>query len=42
MVVYKNRAKLWHDYFLGFGTIFLESGTIILEFGTIIFEKIRL
>ena len=35
--VYKNRAELWHDYFLGFGTICLEHGTIILEFS---FKKI--
>ena len=34
--IYKNRAKLWHDYFLEFGTIYLEHDTIILEFGTII------
>ena len=41
-MVYKNRAKLWHDYFLGFGTIWLEPGTIILEFATIILENSQL
>ena len=26
--VYKNRAKVWHDYSLGFGTICLATATI--------------
>ena len=32
--VYKNRAKMWHDYSLGFGTICLAAATIATKAST--------
>ena len=32
--VYKNCAKMWHDYSLGFGTICLAAATIATKAST--------